>query len=189
MLVQNNTTMHYLQRIKHQRHLPCLTFWGLPLSVHLLANNLTEVWRVKDTRLTWSLTLKFSSRNWNWKSVSEHHVLNEWPPPPRHRQCKSAWRISGAGFLRLSGIGTGSLGRLLSLRVMIGFTSIESMFGTNITNTDPTMTFKQFKTFFLRCAIVGKHTTRTTAKRGKRLNYLVWNCFFNLCSDNLILKL
>lgn len=37
-------------------------------------------------------------------------------------------RVSGAGFLRLSGIGTGSLGRLLSFRVMMGFTSIESVF-------------------------------------------------------------
>lgn len=36
-------------------------------------------------------------------------------------------RISGAGFLRLSGIGTGSLGRLLSFLVMMGFTSIESV--------------------------------------------------------------
>lgn len=40
-------------------------------------------------------------------------------------------RISGAGFLRLSGIGTGSLGRLLSFRVIIGFTSIESMYERN----------------------------------------------------------
>lgn len=167
-------------------------FWGLPLSVRLLANNLTEVWRVKDTRLTWSPTLKFSSRNWNWhwKSVSEHRVLNKWPHTPRHRQCKSTWRISGAGFLRLSGIGTGSLGRLLSLRVMIGFTSIESKFGTNITNTDPTMTFKQLKTFFFYDAQSWENIPQGQLQKGeKKLNYLVWNCFFNLCSDNLILKL
>lgn len=40
------------------------------------------------------------------------------------RLCK---RISGAGFLLLSGIGTGSFGRRLSFLVMIGFTSIESV--------------------------------------------------------------
>lgn len=36
-------------------------------------------------------------------------------------------RISGAGFLLLSGMGTGSFGRRLSFLVMIGFTSIESV--------------------------------------------------------------
>lgn len=35
-------------------------------------------------------------------------------------------RISGAGFLLLSGMGTGSFGRRLSFLVIMGFTSIES---------------------------------------------------------------
>lgn len=35
--------------------------------------------------------------------------------------------ISGAGFLLLSGMGTGSFGRLLNFLVMMGFTSIESV--------------------------------------------------------------
>lgn len=35
--------------------------------------------------------------------------------------------ISGAGFLLLSGMGTGSFGRLRNFLVMMGFTSIESV--------------------------------------------------------------
>lgn len=41
-------------------------------------------------------------------------------------QCLSE-RISGAGFLLLSGIGTGSFGRRLSFLVIMGFTSMESV--------------------------------------------------------------
>lgn len=40
---------------------------------------------------------------------------------------KTIKRISGAGFLLLSGMGTGSFGRLLNFLVMIGFTSMESV--------------------------------------------------------------
>lgn len=49
-------------------------------------------------------------------------------------QARHKW-ISGAGFLLLSGMGTGSFGRLRSFLVMMGFTSIESVARTEMGET------------------------------------------------------
>lgn len=125
-------------------------FLDLLWSVRLLANNLAEVWGVKEVLKSTLQYRDAADKTYGWKqnvfpgnqkckhesnkqiilNNLTHIHLTAYPTVDR----RFMWRISGAGFLRLSGIGTGSLGRRRSFRVMIGFTSIESTHERNDDN-------------------------------------------------------
>ena len=149
--------------------LPCSAFSDPPWSVRLLANNLTEVCRVRGSvafihlysihdrhifltkKTTGTVPSTFPVRyfdvahkfdksmhckykciekikkkqQYTWSRDFTCHYPRKKTYTQRHFSLKRK-RISGAGFLRLSGMGTGSLGLLLSFLVIAGFTSIES---------------------------------------------------------------